>query len=89
MQVCNEHDEKLSCKYCRTLEHFDSCPVYKKYNQCACLLNTKYELEINCSYCGLVYEHIEHTNALYEHEQSEKTCKFDEHRIFIEVIIHN
>jgi len=36
--ICREHEEPLPCKYCKTLEHFDNCPVYKKYNQCACLL---------------------------------------------------
>lgn len=38
MEACNEHDEPLPCGYCKTLEHLDNCPVYKKHNQCACLL---------------------------------------------------
>ena len=36
---CNDHDEPLPCKYCKTLEHFDNCPVYKLYDQCTCLLD--------------------------------------------------
>ena len=35
---CTIHDEPLPCGYCKTLEHLDNCHVYKKYNQCACLL---------------------------------------------------
>lgn len=37
-ETCEKHDEPLPCGYCKTLEHLDNCPVYKKYNQCACLL---------------------------------------------------
>ena len=34
---CEEHDEPLPCKYCKVLEHFDNCPIFKKHNQCVCL----------------------------------------------------
>ena len=39
--ICEEHNEPLPCKYCKTLEHFDNCPTYKKHNQCTCLLTSK------------------------------------------------
>ncbi len=50
---CNEHDEPLPCGYCKTLEHFDNCPIYKKYNQCTCLL-LEAEANLKCEMHGSV-----------------------------------
>jgi len=47
LNICKDHDELLPCKYCKTLEHFDNCPIYKKHNQCVCLLVDKTPNELD------------------------------------------
>jgi hypothetical protein len=86
--MCSEHDERLTCKYCTVLEHFDNCPVFKKFKQCTCLLN-RGKSELVCAYCGLNYQWIDHahTRGFYEHERdgSEEPCRFIGHKILEEV----
>ncbi len=45
----------------KTLEHFDNCPVYKKFNQCTCLLleaeaSSKYDIAVKCMECEVFFE---------------------------------